>query len=139
MTVEKKAGDGQNASAALSSRRLVEYAVVLTAGLLLMYLVGYRRDPSLLVGSQVTGASALLGLVYMLLYAAFVLVVPVLLIATGLLKTAARFLSRRTNSDRAEDPGQEDHTQPEGHGPAGDEEHGPAPDRGQQRYGRTRP
>lgn len=114
MTAEKKTADGQDSptagrksTGALSCRRPLEYAIVLAAGFLLMHLLGYRRDPGLLVGTQGTEVAAHLGLVYMLLYVAFVLVVPVLLIASVLLKCAGvlgRRLERRQGTSSPHGP-----------------------------------
>jgi hypothetical protein len=74
-------------------------AVIISLVFLVCHIAGFRSLTSVLCGMKpVTGAlgyfAALLGFVYVLMYLAFTVVAPVLLIAAGLLFLTERFHAR---------------------------------------------
>ena len=82
-----------------SNRRFFAYALVLSALYALARLAGLEAHTSVLAGVNAGGyAAQYFGLVHLLLYVAFVLVVPVLVIAGGLLELGGR-LARATPPD----------------------------------------
>ena len=73
-----------------SCRRLVGYAVVFSVFFLIVHGLGFREYTSILSGTCAFGWwEQRFGVVYILLYGCFVLIVPILLIAAALLKGAA--------------------------------------------------
>ena len=82
-----------------SPKDFVRRAIVIALFYLLVHLAGLREFTSLLNGTVGSvqlgwGMSAFLGLTYIFAYLAFVLIVPVLLLAAALLATWRRFLRR---------------------------------------------
>jgi hypothetical protein len=68
----------------------VQRAIVISVGYLLVHLAGLREYTSVLngtVGPESAGwtVSAILGITYIIIYLAFVVLVPVLLLAAGIL------------------------------------------------------
>ena len=78
----------------------VQRALVISAGFLLVHLAGWREYTSVLngtVGPDSTGwaGSTFFGVAYVLIYLAFVILVPVLLLAAALLAAWQRLISTR--------------------------------------------
>ena len=72
---------------ALACRRFLEYAALLSALFLVATLAGFREYTSVLSGTESSGNwQRLAGMGYALLYVCFVGIVPVLLIAAGLMQ-----------------------------------------------------
>ena len=85
----------------LSPGYLVEWAVFLSIVFVLAHIAGLREFTSVLSGT--TGSSiadwelsAFLGVVYIALYLVFVVVVPVLILATAILKVWQKIVPEKT-------------------------------------------
>ena len=68
-----------------SCGRLMSYAIVLSALFAIVHMAGFRQHTAVLSGTVPADWRAFGGGVYILLYMAFVFVVPVLVIASALL------------------------------------------------------
>lgn len=76
--------------AAKIARRLVVWAVLLALTFALVHALGFRAYTSILSGTgSCNDRETLCGLAYLTLYAVFVILVPVLLLAAGLLALTA--------------------------------------------------
>jgi len=83
----------------LSPRGLVLRAAIVALVFALAHAAGLRAYTSILSGTSPTGNAAdgwaaLLGCIYVLLYFAFILAVPIALIAAALMALATRWLER---------------------------------------------
>ena len=91
----------------LSARDLWQRAVAISGLFLLVQLAGFREFTGILngtIGSLALGwnLSAFLAVIYILLYLAFVILVPVLILAALLLVVWQHFCRRRKDSSRCE-------------------------------------
>ncbi len=81
-----------------SPKGLIVRAAVLSAVFLICHLIGLREFTTILCGTYPSTImpvlAAGLGFVYVLMYLAFTVVVPVLLIAAGLLSIWARYIRK---------------------------------------------
>ena len=70
-----------------SCHRFISYAIVFTVLFLSAHLLGFREQTAVLSGTSVaTPLQQICGLVYILLYLCFVAFVPILLIASAVVK-----------------------------------------------------
>jgi hypothetical protein len=87
--------------ASLSCRRFVAYALLLGILFVAAHLAGLREYTSVLSGTGILGfRHRFFGTAYILLYFGFVGIVPVLIIASALLKGMAALISRRMGPGR---------------------------------------
>ena len=83
-----------------SPQGFLQRALVIGAGFLLVHLAGLREYTSVLngtVGPESSGwvLSAFLGVTYIIIYLAFVILAPVLILAAGILAVWQRYVNRR--------------------------------------------
>jgi hypothetical protein len=70
-----------------SGRRLISYAVILAVSFLIAHMCGMRQYTNILSGTASYGIpETYFGMVYILLYLCFIVLVPIFLIAYALLK-----------------------------------------------------
>jgi len=87
----------------LSAKDLLQRAVVISLLFLALHLAGFREFTGVLngtIGSLALGwnLSAFLAVIYIVLYLAFVVLVPILILAAGILAIGQRFLAPWTKS-----------------------------------------
>lgn len=92
----------------LSARDLLQRAAVISVLFLAVHLAGFREFTGVLngtIGSLTLGwdLSAFLAVIYIVFYLAFVVLVPVLLLAAGIL-TIGRRLFRKSSHEPRTDP-----------------------------------
>ena len=78
----------------VTPRDFLVRALVLSLAFLVAHFLGLREQTRFLSG---TPSRAWLGVIYVFLYFAFVLVVPSLVLGAGILAVIERFLSRRSS------------------------------------------
>jgi hypothetical protein len=96
----------------LSARDLIQHALAVSVIFLIVHLCGLREFTSVLNGTmgstQVSrGVAAFLGIIYVVVYVGFVVLVPILILAAGLLKIGERTsLLAKRRQDRTEERSQ---------------------------------
>jgi len=73
-------------------------AAVLAILYLAVHALGFRQYTSILCGTIPPGGAAILGVVYIVLYFAFVLIVPTLVLGSGILWALQRFAGTKSTA-----------------------------------------
>ena len=91
----------------LSARDLLQRAAVISVLFLALHLAGFREFTGVLngtIGSLTLGwkLSAFLAVIYIVFYLAFVVLVPVLVLAAGILTVGRRLLRKSSHESRTD-------------------------------------